>query len=291
MKALARSLAAGLLAVLAVLGPQPASAAQPSPSISAPIVPAAAGTIVVRAYFFLGDRAGGDPSLVPVLRTEPRDSAVARAAMRVLLAGPSVSERAASPRIATAIPAGTRLLGVRISGSIATVNLSPSFASGGGSFSVRGRLAQVVYTLTQFPTVTSVRFQLNGAPVTVFSGEGVVLTGPVGRLAFRADFLAPIFVDRPAYGAAIGNPARMTGLANMFEAQFRVAILDRRGHVLVDTAVKASCGTGCWGSFAVTLSYRVSAAQWGSLKVWDNSTKDGRPEHVRIYPVWLAPGV
>jgi germination protein M len=290
MNASGQLLAAGLLAVLALLGPQPASAAQPSPATSAPAMSAAAGTMVVRAYFFLGGRAGEDPSLVPVLRTVPRSSAVATAAMRVLLAGPSALERVASPRISTAIPAGTRLLGVRISGSIATVNLSSTYESGGGSFSVFGRLAQVVYTLTQFPTVTSVRFQLNGVPVTVFSGEGVVLKGPLGRSGFRNDFLAPIFVDRPAYRAAIGNPARVTGLANVFEAQFRVALLDGRGHVLVDRAVIASCGTGCWGSFAVTLCYRVSAAQWGSLKVWDNSARDGRPVDVRIYPVWLTPG-
>ena len=56
----------------------------------------------------------------------------------------------------SAIPAGTRLLGLSIAGQIATVDLSSEFESGGGATSVLGRLAQVVYTLTQFPTVTSV---------------------------------------------------------------------------------------------------------------------------------------
>jgi germination protein M len=292
MNAFGRLLVAGLVLVGTSLGPRPADAAMPSPAAVTAIAPAAAAaaTMVVRAYFFLGDGATGGPSLVPVLRTVPRSLAVASAAMRELLAGPSATERTASPRISTAIPAGTRLLGVQISRSIATVNLTPSFASGGGSFSVRGRLAQVVYTLTQFPTVTSVRFQLNGRLVTVFSSEGLVLNGPIGRAGFRDDFLAAIFADRPAYGAAIGNPARITGLANVFEAQFRAAILDRRGHVLVERAVTASCGTGCWGTFALSLSYRVSGSQWGALRVWDNSARDGRPVDVRTYPVWLTPG-
>jgi N-acetylneuraminic acid mutarotase len=43
------------------------------------------------------------------------------------------------------------------------------------------RLAQVVYTLTQFPTVRRVRFALDGTPVNVFSSEGIVLDHPVGR--------------------------------------------------------------------------------------------------------------
>jgi hypothetical protein len=284
-----RAIPIGMLAVIALLMAAPVGASEVRSSPLPGALEAGSVTMVVRAYFFLDDRAGGDPSLVPVLRTVPRSAAVATAAMRALLAGPSTAERSAAPRVSTTIPAASRLLGVTLNGRVATVNLSSAFASGGGTFSVRGRLAQVVYTLTQFPTVSSVRFRLNGVPVEVFSGEGIVLRGPVGRSAFRDDFLSPIFVDRPAYRAAAGNPTRVTGLANVFEARFLVAVLDRHGRVLVQRAVSASCGTGCWGSFAATLSYRISVAQWGSIKVWDLSAKDGRPQDVRLYPVWLTP--
>ena len=34
------------------------------------------------------------------------------------------------------------------------------------------RLAQVVYTLTQFPTVDGVVFSLDGEPIDVLGGEG-----------------------------------------------------------------------------------------------------------------------
>ena len=40
--------------------------------------------------------------------------------------------------------------------------------------------------------------------------------------------------DRPAWGAAIGNPAKVSGSANVFEATFRIAILDGAGKVLAD---------------------------------------------------------
>ncbi len=98
-----------------------------------------------------------------------------------------------------------------------------------------------------------------------------------------------IFVDRPAYGAALGNPGRVSGNANVFEATFRVAVLDGAGKVLVDRQVMATCGTGCRGTFAVSLSYKVSKGQWGTLRAYNLSAKDGTPEDIRDYPVWLTP--
>jgi hypothetical protein len=256
--------------------------------------------MIVRAYFLLRDGSGGEvvnePTLVPVLRTVPKSTATATAAMKALLAGPSARERAARPQIGTFIPAGTKLLEIEISGGLATVDLSAEFASPAaedlwdlGVFSLRGRLAQVVYTLTQFTTVDRVNFKLEGQPVTVFGSEEIVLNQPVTRATYRDHYLPLIFVDRPAWGAAVLNPGRVTGLANVFEAQFRIALLDRNGRVLVDRPVLATAGTGIWGRFDVTLTYDVSAAQWGTLRVWDISEYSGRPVAVREYPIFLRP--
>lgn len=269
--------------------------ATPSPSLTP------ADTMVVRAYFLLRDPFSGgevvnEPTLIPVLRTVPAGRATAKAAVRALLAGPSAKERAAMPQIVTLIPAGSKLLGIEISGGFATVDLSAEFASlapgdmaDGGVFSLRGRLAQVVYTLTQFTTVDRVDFKLEGKPVNVFTSEEVVLDEPVTRATYRDRYLPLIFVDRPAWGAAMLTGSHVTGLANVFEAQFRIALLDRDGKVLVDRPVVASCGTGCWGNFDLTLSYDVSSAQWGTLRVWDISEYSGKPVAVREYPVYLRP--
>ncbi|MBM4407608.1 MAG: spore gernimation protein [Chloroflexi bacterium] len=271
-----RSLAALLLASILIGG------------AAAPAV-AAQSTMVVRAYFLLDDRAGGDPALVPVLRVVPRSPAVATAALRQLLLGPSAFERGATPAVRTAIPSGTGLLGVRISNGLATVDLTGRFAAGGGSTGMFARLAQLAYTATQIPTVTRVALRLDGKPVTVFSSEGIIIERPLTRAQFRDDWLPPVFVDRPAYRAAMPDPARVTGLANVFEAVFRVRILDAGRRVLTDQRVMASCGTGCWGRFDVTLRYQVSRAQWGWLRTYTLSAKDGSVEDVREYPVWLTP--
>jgi germination protein M len=186
------------------------------------------------------------------------------------------------------VPAGTKLLGLSIKDGIATVDLSSEFESGGGSASAITRLGQVVFTLTQFPTVKSVRFQIEGRNVTVFGSEGIVLDGPVGRADY-VDLLPAVFVDRPAYGAAIGNPARITGSADVFEATFQIELRNGAGQPVADEHVMATCGTGCRGTFDVTVRYDVPKAQWGWLRVFVSSAMDGSPENVREYPVWLTP--
>ena len=260
--------------------PPPGGSPQPTPA------PTPEGTSIVRAYFILAGEPGSE-GLVPYLFEIPKTQAVATAAMNALLFGSPVQRNGYEP-ISSAIPPGTKLLGLTIRDGVATVDLSGEFASGGGSASSQYRLAQVTYTLTQFPTVSSVRFKVDGEAVTVFGSEGLVIDGPQARDDFE-DQLPAIFVDRPASSASIGNPARVAGNANVFEATFRITILDGAGRVLADQMTMATCGTGCRGTFDVDVPYNVGKAQWGTLRVWDGSARDGSPENVREYPVWLTP--
>lgn len=130
-------------------------------------------TLTVRLYWVsAGENALG------IERTLPYTKAVGTAAIEALLDGPTYAEKDTWPAISTAIPAGTELLGLTIDDGIAKVDLSEEFESGGGTFGVTARLAQVVYTLDQFPTVDAVEFYIEGERVTVFSSEGIMLDGP-----------------------------------------------------------------------------------------------------------------
>ncbi|HEV2006555.1 MAG TPA: Gmad2 immunoglobulin-like domain-containing protein [Candidatus Limnocylindrales bacterium] len=255
-----------------------------SPGASPAAAPAASptGSTTVRTYFFLGSFSGNF-GLAPVERQIAQTQAVGAASIGALLAGPIDPELSASPAMYTRVPEGTRFLGLQISNGVATVNLSSEFEAGGDSLSVAGRIAQVVYTLTQFPTVNGVRFEFDGVPP-----KGVFIGG-FTRADYTA-FLPAIFLDRPAWGGTLGTPARVSGMADVFEATFRIAILDSAGTVLVDQRAMASCGTGCWGTFDVTIPYHVARAQSGILRVYDLSAKDGSRENVTEYPVTLTPG-
>ena len=112
---------------------------------------------------------------------------------------------------------------------------------------------------------------------------------PISTRADFIDLLPDIWVDRPAFNAAIGNPAHVTGNANVFEATFRMSILDATGKVIADVQVMASCGSGCRGTFDTTIAYTVSKGQYGTLRAYNPSAKDGTPESIRDYRVWLTP--
>jgi Sporulation and spore germination/Immunoglobulin-like domain of bacterial spore germination len=263
--------------------PAGSAGARSSPGTTvAPSTSASPDVTAFAVYFFRGDR------LVPVYRTVPRTLAVARAALQQLLAGPTAVESAGAAGLTSTVPSGSRLLDVSISGGNATVDLSGQFESGGGSASMFGRLAQVVYTVTQFPSVTGVTFRLDGQPVTTFSSEGIVLSGPSVRADYRDD-LPAIFMDAPAWGTPIANPVRIAGLANVFEAQFSIEISTASGTVIASRNVMASCGTGCWGSFEVVVPYAVDREQPGWVTAFDLSARDGSRENVVSYPVVLTP--
>ena len=226
-------------------------------------------------------------SLHLVTRTAPKPPRVATTAMQSLLEGPSAAEAAA--QVGTAIPDGTQLLGVNVAEGLATVDLSSEFESGGGTLSMTMRLAQVVYTLTQFSTVKGVDFELDGQPVEVFSGEGIVLDHPVTREDY-ADLRPIIGVAEPQVGARITSPVRISGTANVFEANVTVEILDADGNVIAQAFTTATCGTGCWGDYELELSFDVSTERPGTIVVHDDDAAGtGTPPHVVNIPVTLVP--
>jgi germination protein M len=228
-----------------------------------------------------------DDGLVAVRRTHEPTPLVATAAVDALLAGPSAAERATG--VGSAVPSGTRLLGIAIHNGVATVDLTSEYQSGGGSLSMQTRLGQVVYTLTQFPTVQKVRFRLDGTPVNVFSSEGIVLDHPVGRSDY-ANLLPAIDVARPASGERVSSPVTVAGTANVFEANVTVEVLDGAGKVVGKTFVTASCGTGCRGSYSVPVTYRVKREQRGTIVVHDDDAAGtGTPPHSVRIPVTLEP--
>jgi len=224
--------------------------------------------------------------LVRQTRSHEATTLIATAAMKALLAGPSPAELEAGLR--TSVPTGTKLLGISIKKGVATVDLTSQYQSGGGALSMKARLAQVVYTLTQFPTVRAVLFHLDGEPVNVFSGEGIVLDNPVGRADYE-DLLPVIAVDKPADGEQVTSPVQVSGSANVFEANVTVKVLDENGHLVGKTFTTATCGTGCRGTYAVPVKFNVAHEQPGTIVVSDDDAAGtGTPPHqVRIKVVLL----
>jgi hypothetical protein len=265
--------------------PEPAATvtvtASPSDTPSGPASPSPAASPVqttVRRSFLRAEKLG-----VAERRVE-HTSMPATASMKALLGGPAAAEQAAG--LATAIPAGTRLLGLSIADGTARVDLSGEFASGGGTLSMTARVAQVVYTLTRFPTVRGVELLLDGEHVETLGGEGIVLDGVQRRADWR-DFEPNIFVETPGVGAVLPSPFALTGTAMVFEGSFQARLVDSSGRRIVNVIVQATRGAPGRGRFAEEVAFSTSARR-GTLIVFDQSMEDGsRQDEVEI-PVTFA---
>jgi germination protein M len=239
------------------------------------------GAVHYKVWFHRGEQ------LSVVSRTRAMTPRIGSAALADLLAGPTTAEHDAG--IGTQIPDGTELLGLSIDSGIATVDLTSEYESGGGTASMTMRLAQVVCTLDQFPTVKGVLFQLDGRAVDVLGGEGIVIDHPLRCRDYR-DLLPVILVTSPAEGETVANPVTVTGSANVFEANVTVEILDSAGKVVGNDFTTATCGSGCRGSFTITLPYDVAKTQKGEIVVHDDDAAGtGQPPHEVHIPVVLQP--
>lgn len=274
------------------------AAVQPTASVSAPAQPTAsastapsqapAETMRVSVYFLrpvmsvkAGQAVAEGPFIATAHRLVAKSRAAASSALRALLAGPLAREQGIGMR--SALPHGSALRGIAIDDGIATVDLSlPGGAV--GRRTALARLAQVVYTLTQFPTVQGVRFELDGRAVDSYGG--VDASAPLDRADFEA-VTPPIFVESPAPFDSVTAPLRVTGTADVFEATFSARLVTGTGAGLARKTVTASSGSGTRGNFSFGVSF-ATGAPTVSLSVWEVSMEDGSTLHEVTIPLTVG---
>ncbi len=100
--------------------------------------------------------------------------------MEALLAGPKVQTHFSD------IPKDVKLLDLQSKGDVADASFSKEFFASGGSTGTQLRVAQVVFTLTQFPSVKSVQILQEGQILQALGGEGFPIGKPLTRQNFPA---------------------------------------------------------------------------------------------------------
>jgi hypothetical protein len=117
----------------------------------------------------------------------------------------------------------------------------------------------------------------------------VIIDHPLTRQEY-VDQLPAILVTSPVAGETVPSPVRVRGSANVFEANVSVEILDENGNVIASTFTTATCGSGCRGTFRVSVPYEVGEVQSGTVVVHDDDAAGSGtfPHEVRI-PVVLTP--
>ncbi len=209
---------------------------------------------------------GGTNTPPPV--TEPPTTTVAASMPLTVFRVEQGALRASSvqvPRTQAVAGAALAALGidaqVTIDGGTARVQLSKA---------TEEQVAEIVYTLTQFPSVRRVdvagRSGLTRADVVAFA--------PV------------ILIEEPAAGSSVPPTFTVSGTASVFEATL-VVELQRGTAVLSKQTVTASEGAPARGTFSVTV--RAPSSGPATVVAYAPSAEDGTPQHEQRVAVTVTP--
>jgi germination protein M len=241
------ALVAFVALLLAGCGGHTVSVTMPAPTATVAKPPQ---TITLRAYFLR------DGKVAPVGVVVPKTLAVAAAATSALVAGTN------DPRLTNAVPA-TKSFQVSSAGDTVTAHLPVELS--------HEALAQVVYTLTQFPSIhTAV---VNGTSYTRADFEDVTPT---------------ILVESPLPEETVRSPLHATGTANTFEATFDYDLVGPDGTVLAHHFVTATSGSGTRGTFDFTAPFTPEQSGPGKLVVYEISAADGSRIHQVEVPIRIG---
>jgi hypothetical protein len=230
-------------------------------------------------FFFDGFPVEPGPYLAPVARS---GAAEIGDALTALLS--DVTEAESEMGLSSAIPEGTALLGVGVANGIASIDLSREFESGGGSLSVLGRVAQVVYTATWFEDIDAVEFLIEGVPVDVLTGEGLIVDRPQTRSDYL-DLLPAIFIDEPSWGSGVVSTMTVSGLALTESGVVHYVVVDADGLIVAEGDITTIVGDRSEFTTTVDLGSVVNPGL-GSIIVFE-SDPDGTQLHVLEYPLTI----
>ncbi len=207
--------------------PSTLSSSTPATSSTSPATTSttAEGPIQTKVYYVIEHR--NDLRLAREIRGVPAGAAGPVAAVRDMISG------AEDPDFHTTWNPATKVLGVDVTGSLITVNLSAdartaNVGSGGAALMVQ----QLVWTATEAAGRPDARVSLliDGAPAGELWGV-LSWDRPVAREA-ATDVLAVVQVDTPRENASVTSPVVVSGIAAEFEANVPWRVTNPAGAVV-----------------------------------------------------------
>ena len=135
-------------------------------------------------YIFLTKQQDNQTYIIPVQRKigyyRKNIENKIKFAIKELIKGPTQEEK--KEGFSTSLNENIVLLNVSLDGDIVNLDFSKEVEEGGGTLLMETRIAQIVYTVTQFEGIRKVRFLIEGKNIDYFSGEGItIVEKPVSR--------------------------------------------------------------------------------------------------------------
>jgi spore germination protein GerM len=117
-------------------------------------------------------------SLLPVKRNIKAESPL-KSTLNELIKGPNKIEK--KKGLLTAIPDDLRIRNVQVVGRNAVLDFNDAIETNANGEILLTRIDQLVYTATQFEGIDSVIIKVNGKQKKFLGGDGLSVSGPIGR--------------------------------------------------------------------------------------------------------------
>lgn len=222
-----------------------------------------------------------DMYLVREVHTIKETSRIYEAAMEELIRGNPQTEGAFA-----IIPPNTEIREIRVADKLATINfsaevLNANTGSGGEALGIQS----IVNTLTEFPEIERVAFEVEGT----LDERAKEWWGHVGlwEQPFARDLSSvwepAIWIYEPKPDQKVSGPLTVKGSARVFEATVNLRMLSENGETLEETFTTASEGAPGRGDFEAIIENTPPAGTRGMLEVFWISPKDGsEKDKVRV---------
>jgi len=221
--------------------------------------------------------------LVREIHPLPETEDKLKAAAQELITGEPVTKGAEK-----IFPTGTKILGITIENGLATVNFSREVlqASVGSEGEALG-IQSMVNTLTEFPEVRAVSFQVEGkldARTKDWWGHVGLYNQPFHRDLSRV-YEPAVWVTHPVENQVISVPLLVKGSARVSEGAVFVRLKDKSGKILAEGRTTAAKGAPGRGDFELSLKFEPPPAGQGYLEVFEKSAQDGSERNKVTVPV------
>ncbi|HEX6286789.1 MAG TPA: Gmad2 immunoglobulin-like domain-containing protein, partial [Acidimicrobiia bacterium] len=128
------------------------------------------------------------------------------------------------------------------------------------------------------------RFLLEGAPLDVLGGEGLIIDQPQTRASW-ADLTPPILVEEPMWGSTRGSDLTFAGIADLESGTVSFVVVDGDGLIIHEGEISGTPGEAVDFSEPVNLD-EIPHPGAGSIIAWEWAP-DGSQRHVVEYPLTL----
>lgn len=233
------------------------------------------------AVYYLKDD-GTDVHIVREVHSTPKTNGVAKAALEELIHGKVQTKDAFHP-----LPPNTKILGITIDKGLCIVDFSKevldmNIGAGGEAAAIQA----ITNTLTEFPTIKTVEFWVEGSKQKANNWWGHVGLADIDLVRDLSNVWEPaIWIQKPFANEAVGLSIYAVGSMMTFESTAGYRVVDANGKSLAEGTIQGNDHQGMRSFFDFMITIQKPQTKTGALQMFEFSGMDNSEINVVEVPL------